>query len=131
MANIKQRGITMLSFVLVLIVVVLFAVLAMNLFPVYSEGFSVHSAMKSVASEPNASNISLAAAQKSLQRHFDIDYVDSVKGKDAKIIREKGKNILNMTYEVRKPLFYNIDFVAMFDYNVDLTTGASTTTSED
>ena len=124
---IKQRGITMLSFVMVLIVIVIFAVVAMNLFPVYSEGFAVHSAMKSVAKDPNAANMPLPALQQSLQRHFDIDYVDSVMGKDAKLIREKGSNTLNMTYEVRKHLFYNLDFVAMFDYNVDLSgAGAST-----
>ena len=116
----KQRGITLMSFVLVLIVIVMFAVVAMNLFPVYSEGFSVHSAMKSVAKEPNAAGMPLPSLQSSLQRHFDIDYVDSVQGKDAKVIRDKGGNILNMTYEVRKHLFYNLDFVAMFDYNVPL-----------
>jgi Tfp pilus assembly protein PilE len=122
----KQRGITMLSFVMVLIVIVIFALVAMNLFPVYSEGFSVHNAMKSVADDPNAQNMPLPELQKSLQRHFDVDYVDSVQGKDAKLIREKGKNTLNMTYEVRKHLFYNLDFVAMFDYNVDLTGKSST-----
>ena len=124
---IKQRGITMLSFVMVLIVIVIFAVIAMNLFPVYSEGFSVHSAMKSLAQEPNAASMSLPEAQKRLQKHFDIDYVDSVKGKDAKIEREKSGNILVMNYEVRKHLFYNLDFVAMFDYRVDMSGGASTT----
>ena len=124
---IKQRGITMLSFVLVLIVIVLFAVIAMNLFPVYNEGFSVHSAMKSVAKEPNAANMALPQVQKALQRHFDIDYVDSVQGRDAKLIREKGTNQLVMTYEVRKHLFYNLDFVAMFDYSVDMSGGGAST----
>jgi hypothetical protein len=123
----KQRGITLMSFVLVLIVIVLFAVVAMNLFPVYSEGFSVHNAMKSVAKEPNAAAMPLPALQTSLQRHFDIDYVDSVQGKDAKVIRDKGGNILNMTYEVRKHLFYNLDFVAMFDYNVPLNSNSAPT----
>jgi hypothetical protein len=123
----KQRGITLMSFVLVLIVIVMFAVVAMNLFPVYSEGFSVHNAMKSVAKEPNAANMALPALQSSLQRHFDIDYVDSVQGKDAKVIRDKGGNILNMTYEVRKHLFYNLDFVAMFDYNVPLNSNSAPT----
>jgi hypothetical protein len=121
----KQRGITLMSFVLVLIVIVMFAVVAMNLFPVYSEGFSVHNAMKSVAKEPNAAAMPLPALQTSLQRHFDIDYVDSVQGKDAKVIRDKGGNILNMTYEVRKHLFYNLDFVAMFDYNVPLNSNSA------
>ena len=126
----KQRGITLMSFILVLIVIGLVAVIAMNLFPVYSEGFSVQSAMKSVAQEPNAPSMSLPEAQKKLQRHFDIDYVDSVKGTDAKIERENGKNNLVMTYEVRKHLFYNLDFVAMFDYRVDMSGGGASATSD-
>jgi Tfp pilus assembly protein PilE len=126
----KQRGITLMSFILVLIVIGLLAVVAMNLFPVYSEGFSVQSAMKSVAQEPNAANMSLPEAQKKLQKHFDIDYVDSVKGKDAKIERDKGVNNLVMTYEVRKHLFYNIDFVAMFDYRVDMSGGGASAQGE-
>ena len=122
----KQRGITLMSFVLVLIVIAIFAVLAMNLFPVYSEAFSVHNAMKSVAKEPGAAGMELPALQKSLQRHFDIDYIDSVQANNAKVIRDKGGNILNMTYEVRKHLVYNLDFVAMFDYNVPLSTTSPT-----
>ena len=118
----KQRGITLMSFVMVLIVIVFAAFVAMNLFPVYSEGFSVHSSMKSVAKEPNAAGMPLPLLQQSLQRHFDIDYVESVKGKDAKVIRDKAGNMFSMKYEVRKHLVYNLDFVAMFDYNVPLST---------
>jgi Tfp pilus assembly protein PilX len=126
----KQRGITLMSFILVLIVVGLFAVIAMNLFPVYSEGFSVQNAMKSVAQEPNAANMSLTEAQRKLQKRFDIDYVDSVQGKDAKLERDKGVNNLVMTYEVRKHLFYNLDFVAMFDYRVDMSGGGASAQGE-
>ena len=119
----KQRGITLMSFVMVLIVIVFGAFIAMNLFPVYSEGFSVQNAMKSVANEPNAANTPLPVLQKSLQRHFDIDYVDSVQGRDAKVIRDKSGNILNMTYEVRKHLVYNLDVVGNFENTQDLVHG--------
>ena len=121
----RQRGITMLSFVMVLIVIAIFAVLIMNLFPVYSEAHSVHSAMKSIAKEPNAASLPLPEIQKKLQRHFDIGYVDSVQGRQATVLREKGGNLLVMKYEVRKPLVYNLDFVAMFDYNVPLSSSSS------
>jgi Tfp pilus assembly major pilin PilA len=123
MAN-KQQGITLMSFILVLVVIGIFAVVAMNLFPVYSEGFAVRNALKSVASQPNANNMDITELQKSLQRHFDVDYVTNVMGKDLKLIRDKKGNQIVMTYEVRKHLVYNLDFVAMFDYNEPLTTSA-------
>ena len=118
----KQRGITLMGFIMVLMVGAIFAVVAMNLFPVYREGFSVKNAMESVAKTPNAANMSLPQLQKALQKHFDIDYVDSVDAKAATLIRDKGTQKLGLTYEVRKHLVYNLDFVAMFDYEVDLST---------
>jgi type II secretory pathway component PulJ len=126
----KQRGITLMSFVMVLIVLAIFAVIAMNLFPVYREAFSVHSAMKNVATQPGVQNMSQAQLQKMLQKRFDIDYVDNVTGKQAELIRDRAGNKLKMTYEVRKPLVYNLDFVAMYDYEVDLVGGASTSEGE-
>ena len=122
----KQRGITLLSFILVLIVIAIFAVLVMNLFPVYREAFSVESAMKGVANEPNAQNMSLGQLQRMLQKRFDIDYVDNVNAKQLTLVRDRAGNQLQMTYEVRKPLVYNLDFVAMFDYTVPIEGGAST-----
>ena len=127
----KQRGITLLGFIMVLIVIAIFAVVAMNLFPVYREGMSVKNAMESVASQPNATNMGLPALQKSLQKHFDIDYIENVSGKEVTLIRDKGGARLALTYEVRKHLVYNLDFVAMFDYEVELGSGNSTSTSEE
>jgi Tfp pilus assembly major pilin PilA len=120
----KQKGITLMSFILVLIVLAIFAVIAMNLFPVYSEGFAVRNALKSVAQQPNANNMDITELQRSLQRHFDVDYVSNVQGKNLKLIRDKKGNQINMTYEVRKHLVYNLDFVAMFDYTEPLSTAA-------
>jgi type II secretory pathway component PulJ len=126
----KQRGITLLSFVLVLIVLAIFAVLIMNLFPVYREAFSVESAMKSVAQQPNAQNMSVGELQRMLQKRFDIDYVDNVSAKQLTLVRDRAGNQLQMTYEVRKPLVYNLDFVAMFDYTVPIEGGASTSSGD-
>ena len=122
----KQRGITMMSFVLVLVVIIIFSVLAMNLFPVYREGFSVQQAMESVAEQPGAQNMSVGALRKALQKRFDIDYVTSVDSRSLVLERDSAGNKLRMTYEVRKPMVYNIDFVAMFDYEVQIGAQAST-----
>lgn len=113
----KQNGITLIGFVLVLLIVSFFAFMAMRLVPVYTEYYSVVKAMKSVSTEDASS---LGKIQNSLQRHFDVGYVDTVKGKDAKIIRDNNGTQLNMNYEVRRPFIYNIDFVVKFDYTVDL-----------
>ena len=123
----RQRGITLMSFILVLIVIAIFAVLAMNLFPVYREGFSVQNAMKSVAEQPGAQNMSQQQLQRALQKRFDIDYVDSVSAKQMQLVHDNSGNKMQMTYEVRKHMVYNLDFVAMFDYEVQVGGGGTST----
>ena len=46
-----QRGITLLGFIIVLAVVGFFAYVGMKLFPMYSEYYSVKSALKGLANE--------------------------------------------------------------------------------
>jgi hypothetical protein len=49
-----------------------------------------------------------------------VGYVETIQGKDVKIIREKRGNLLTADYEVRKPFIYNIDFAIKFKYQVPL-----------
>jgi cell division protein FtsL len=116
----KQRGITLIGFVLVMFVVAVFAVIAMNLVPVYSEAFSVKKAMETLAAQPGADKMEIIEAQKALQKRFDIDYVQSVLANQAKLERKDGGLQLILNYEVRKPLVYNLDFVAKFDNTVTM-----------
>jgi len=115
----KQRGITLMGFIMVLLVGAFFALIAMKLVPIYSEFFSVKSSMNAIATEGLGAK-DITEIQKALQRKFDIDYVDTVTAKQARIVPGTGGKQLNMTYEVRKPFVYNIDFVVKFDYSVDL-----------
>ena len=117
----QQRGMTLIGFVVVLAVLGFFAFTAMRLFPVYSEYYSVTQAMKAVQQEPGVSTWDVGRVRNALERHFIISYVDSVKPKDAKLIRQSNGNKLQITYEVRRPFAYNIDFVAKFDHSVELT----------
>lgn len=117
----KQRGITLMGFIMVATIAGLFALIGFKLFPAYSEYYGVVEAMKSIASQPGAANMDLTSLQRALQKRFDVGYVDTVSGKDATLIKDKATgNELNMNYEYRAPLLYNIDYVAKFDYTVTL-----------
>lgn len=121
----KQQGITLMSFVIVLVVVGFFALVVMKLFPMYTEHHSVKGVMKDFAAQPNAASLTPAQAYADLERRFDMGYVSSIKKEHVKIIRNGGLSQLNVAYEVRKPLFGNLDVVARFDDTVDLSGKAS------
>ena len=115
----KQSGITLLGFLMILAVVGIFAFLGMKLFPVYSEYYSVVQSMKGVQMEPGVANMSPERIRDLLDRRFDISYVESVKPEHIKFSRNNGYNLM-INYEVRRPLVYNLDFVAKFSKTVDL-----------
>ena len=117
----KQRGITLIGFIIVLVVAGFFAYMGMVLGPAYSEYYSVVKAMNSVAADATPNSTDMESIRRALDRQFNVGYVDSVVGKDAKLIRDKTTgNMINMTYEVRKPFIYNIDFVVKFAHTAPL-----------
>lgn len=116
----KQRGITLVSFIIVLAVLGFFAFIGMKLFPVYTEYYSVVQDMNGLANEPGVASMPPAKVKDLLFRRFYVSYVKSVKSEHVKITRQNGYN-LQVKYEVREPLIYNLDFVAKFDRTIELT----------
>lgn len=117
----KQQGITLIGFIIVLVVAGFFAYMGMILGPAYSEYYGVVKAMNFVAAESKPNDSDFETIRRSLDKQFNVGYVESVTGKDAKLIRDKTVgNTLSMDYEVRKGFIYNIDFVVKFSHTVPL-----------
>lgn len=116
----KPRGMTLMSFMIVLVVVGFFALVVMKLFPMYSEYFSLKGVMNEYAAQPNSASAGPQQMWNELERRFDIAYVDSVKREHVKVSRTGGVSSLNIAYEVRVPLFGNLDVVGKFDNTVTL-----------
>ena len=121
----KQRGITLVSFIIVLVIVGFFVYMGMVLGPSYSEYYGVVKSMKDLASQPESDKFDKAKLQSNLQRYFDVGYVDSVQAKQLTLTRAKDKNEIDLNYEVRKPFIYNIDFVIKFDFSTPLGTSST------
>ena len=116
----KQRGMTLIGFVIGLIVFCFFAYMGMVLGPAYNEYFAVKHAMDFVAGQFEKSSPDINAMQRMLDKQFNVGYVESVSGKQVTLIRDKGGAQLKAAYEVRKKFVYNIDFVLSFDYQTPL-----------
>lgn len=118
----NQKGITLMSFIIVLAVLGFFGLITMKLFPMYSEYNNLKSAVNELAKQPNSASMTLAQVQADLSRRFNIAYVESVDLKqDVKIVRGPGRTSqLTVAYEVRRPMFFNLDVVGVFNHTVDL-----------
>jgi len=119
--NRKQKGITLIGFLVALVVSSFFIFIGIRLFPVFSEYHAVRTSMDEVAKQPNIGSASRRDIERFLYNRFNIGYVSSVDlKKDVSLTRSAQGQDLNIKYEVRKPFAYNIDFVAKFDYTVVL-----------
>lgn len=116
----KQKGITLIGFVVILAVVGFFAFIIMRLFPVYSEYYGVVQALKAVQTEPGIAQKTPEQIKESLDRKFYISYVTNVKKNNIKVTRKDGGYVVQVKYEVRGPLMYNLEYIASFDKTVQL-----------
>jgi hypothetical protein len=110
-----QSGITLLGFIVVLAVVGLFAYIGMKLFPMYSEFYSVKSALKGLANEPGIGNTDPAKIQDLFFRRLYISYSENVQKENVKIKRVDNGWQMDVSYEVRKPMIANLDVVGKFN----------------
>jgi hypothetical protein len=110
-----QSGITLLGFIIVLAVVGLFAYIGMKLFPMYSEFYSVKSALKGLSKEPGIGNTNPAKIQDLFFRRLYISYAENVKKENVKIKRVDNGWQMDVSYEVRKPMIANLDVVGKFN----------------
>ena len=110
-----QSGITLLGFIIVLAVVGLFAYVGMKLFPMYSEFYSVKSALKGLANEPGIGNTDPAKIQDLFFRRLYISYSENVQKENVKIKRVDNGWQMDVSYEVRKPIIANLDVVGKFN----------------
>ncbi len=122
----RQGGITLLGFILVAGLVGFLAFMGMKLFPMYSEYYSVKSALRSLAAEPGVGNYSPARIQDLFFRRLNISYASNIRKEHVKIVRKDAGWQMDVQYEVRKPLIGNLDAVGSFHASQHLTgTGAA------
>lgn len=117
----RQRGITLMGFVFLLVVVGFFAYIGMRLFPIYSEFYSVSSAMEAVKKEPGVAQSTPAQVREMLFNRLYISYVENVKNQNVTITRDRGSYTMTVKYEMEAPFMHNIFFVGRFDKTVELT----------
>ncbi|MDA3921530.1 MAG: DUF4845 domain-containing protein [Salinisphaera sp.] len=115
-----QRGMTLWSLLYVLITLGLVGIVAVKSVPVYLNAYDVKKTLQDVASQPDMGNASARQIQNAVQKHFDAGYVSNITGRDV-AVKQVGKHReLEVIYEVRRPLFFNMSMVYSFNEKVSM-----------
>lgn len=114
----RQRGISFIGFIIVLAVIGFFLFLGMKIGPTYLEYYTMRNAVTKVAAEAPGADI--ATIRKAMERQMTIDYAAGYRPEFIRVQRDGDQLNLVLNYEIRKPLIYNLDFVATFHYATPL-----------
>jgi len=119
----QQRGMTLISWILVLGLIAFFTVLTARLFPMYQEYYGVVKVMNSLEKEVKEGKLNKNQVYILLMRKFNTGYISSVKKENIEIL--PGKKVRHITkvvidYEVREPFMFHIDLVGHFHQEFDV-----------
>ena len=110
----KQRGMTLIGFVIVLGVAGLFIYIGMQLVPMYTEYYSVKKALASLEAEPGLANAGPGRIQELFFKRLYMSYSQTVKRDHVKIVSAEAGYLITVDYESRRELIANLDVVGKF-----------------
>lgn len=109
----RQRGLSLLGFIFILILVLFATYIGIKLVPIYLNHMSVVSEMKAIASEPGAAHQPPNTIRRKLITRLQVSYVDHVEPEHIRIEREEEVNLV-VRYDVERHLIGNIDAIVRF-----------------
>lgn len=114
----RQRGITTLGFMILVVFVGLFAFAAIRLTPVYLNYLKVAGVLNGVYEEFDSQNPSRGAIRTSINRRFEVESVSVITDRDIKVTQESGGFKIVAQYDHTTPFIGNLHFTVRFDKEI-------------
>jgi len=102
-ANGRQRGMSIIGMLLLLVVIGVVALIAMQVIPMYVQYYSIKSTIESVRKE-SVGDMSKEEIQRAIQKRFDIGYVTNVQAKDLNVRNDRSGKVLDLVYQDERKL---------------------------
>lgn len=116
----KQVGLSSLGMLFTLAAVGFLLTCAFKMGPAYLDNRFIVGALQSMAdSESDIAALSNGEIRSQLGKTFTVNNIRNINLNDVKVERKNSKVLININYEVRMPLFYNIDVVMTFANHLD------------
>jgi len=111
-----QRGMTVWSMLMIVVLVVGFVLGGMRVVPMYLSNMAVNSSLQGLATDPESRMLSKTALRKRLMRRLEVDDMDDViSSKDILFKRVTGGTEVMVKYEHRIPFVANLELVGVFE----------------
>ncbi|HET7922439.1 MAG TPA: DUF4845 domain-containing protein [Gammaproteobacteria bacterium] len=111
-----QTGLTMISWVILILMIGFVAMFGFKLVPVYMDYTTINSVLTDVAAKAVTDGNSPAALHSAIEKRFNVNNVSVISADDVKIGSDPqtGATTLTLDYDARTGFVANIDLVAHF-----------------
>jgi hypothetical protein len=122
--NNKQTGATFISWLMGISILVFVGMTALKLVPVYIQYQTVKGLVDEFATNPGTLKANKRELRSALDKRLNVNMLDDqLSSKNFDIIKIKGANNrrkIHVKYDVQKPWFSNLDFIAKFEYSKEI-----------
>jgi predicted membrane chloride channel (bestrophin family) len=109
----RQRGLTMLGFLFVTVIVVIAALISFRVIPAYIEYFSVQKALEGALND--SKDLSRADVRRLVERRLGAEYIDSVHASDIEVIKSGNVTTASASWQTKLHLIGNASILLDFD----------------
>jgi predicted membrane protein len=110
----KQRGMTMMSWLIVLGIAVFFMLIGIKMVPTYLEHYSIEQVLQNMQNDRAVRKMTPHEMKKSFFKRLKINSVYEFEKEWLKIKKEKSGTTIRVDYEIRKPVAGNVFIVMVF-----------------
>jgi Tfp pilus assembly protein PilE len=111
----RQQGMTMIGVLFVLALLGVIGYAGMRITPLYLNYLKVSRSMEATASEFKGDSVDQAALRRTLEKHWQIEDIDSVDAKDVEITKGDGGTSMHVAYDDSAPYIANVSLTVHFD----------------
>lgn len=120
----RQRGLGWFGLLFVFGTIAFFAIIVVKVGPLFMNEGTVIRVVKGVAESADYADAPPSEIRKTLERRWDIDYINHLDDRDVKIKRGPKGRMLSYDYEAKVNLFYNIWVVVKFKNDFPMKPGS-------
>jgi len=116
----NQQGLTMISWIVVIVFLLFQGVIAMNVIPVYMTDSSVKSIIEALPTDATAKNASTKDLQALVAKRLRLNNVYTVKPENIIVKKGREENIVTIDYEPRGKLIGNLEYIVHFQHEAKI-----------
>ena len=118
----KQKGLTLISWIVVIVFLLFQGVIAMNVLPVYITDSSVKKIVGDLPNDAKAREVSASGLKTLITKRLSMNSVYTIKPEHIKVKKGRGENIVTIEYEPRGKLVGNLEYIVSFKHEARIKT---------